>query len=60
MTASRELSSDYHDAMDSARKAVEYLHRECFPLPRLVQRARTLYRAAWLAEQARQRIHVGS
>ena len=51
----RMYTTDYLDAMRDAWRQVDALRRDDYPLPRLVWRARSLYREAWLAEQDRAR-----
>lgn len=50
-----ELSAAYLDAMDDARKLIDELLRDGWPLARIVTRARNLYRAIHRDELIRHR-----
>lgn len=52
----RMYTTDYLDAMRDAWRQVDALRRDDYPLARLVWRARSLYREAWIAEERR---HAG-
>ncbi len=47
------ITRQYLDELDANRKAVTELVADGMPLPRVVWRARSLYREAWLRERTR-------
>ena len=49
------LSRDYLDELDDARRLIDALHADHWPVPRLVWRARHVYREAWRREVQRYR-----